>query len=226
MAALAEPAKRGVMRFQKRLLFVLVVVAAVTPITSPGVAATTQQDSTWMVIGRKLAWTMEAPSGWIGGNYSQIQEVRDTTQNATIKTLLGQIWFTARQIDAYLIHTDVSNVTSKTLSSINIDLVEKGFAASDFNAEMWRAFATMDEDNAGGATTKFMESDTLKLGGRIAARGMFETTLPSGGSVYKVKCVVLLDAGRSHMFTFKADRVKALARLKDFDEMLYTLRYR
>jgi hypothetical protein len=215
------------MGFHKRLVPFLVVVGFVGLITSPRAAFKELQDSsTWTVIGRKVAWTMQAPSGWIGGSHTQIQQVLDTTNNANIKKMLGEIWYTARQIDAYLVHTDVSNVASRTPSSITIDLVEKGFDAKDFNNDMWRAFAATGSNRGNGATTEFVESDTLKVGGRTAPRGMFKTTLPSGAIIYKIDCVVLLDAQRSHMFTLEADGAKVLARVKDFDEMLYTVRYK
>ena len=208
------------MRFNKKFLACLVIAGGV--IGFPDQIAGGEQDSNWKVIGRKLPWTMVAPGGWIGGSYSQIQQVRDTTPNPTIKTLLGQIWFTARQVDVYLVHTDVTN--SKTLTEVTVDVLDKGFAETDFTDDMWRALATMD-DSSKGATIKFLQSDTLKVGGRPAPRGLFEVTLASGASAYGVRCIVLVDANRSHMFSFKADRAKALARMKEFDEMLFSVRY-
>ena len=182
-------------------------------------------ENRWQVEGRKLPWTMNAPAGWIGGSAPQIEKVRATLPDEGVKRLLEEIWYKARRMDVYLVNTDISGITTRTNSSISVDVIDKGFTGEMFTEEMWKALVDIEQNENPGVQIEFLASQVKTVGNHPAHCGVFRSVLSGGGSVYDARCFVLLSAERSHAFQFKADETKAKSHLADFDAMLASLEY-
>jgi hypothetical protein len=181
----------------------------------------------WTARGRTVRWNMQVPGEWIGGSADQIEEVRGTIQGESLRRLLQEMWYAARQMDAYFVNTDTRGTKARTLTSIEVNLNPKGFAPETFTEETWRALADLDQRRGGAsAATQLVESREIVVGGHRAFCGLFRTTTVADGRFYSEMCFVLLGAERTHTFKFKCDEAEWPAHRQQFLAMLASLRYR
>lgn len=181
------------------------------------------------VIGDKLAWTGKLPNSWIGGTAKQMEDIIVKTDNADLRQILQELLLDVQVLDVYFVHLDVTGITTRTLSSIRVNVIRKDFQLSDVTRRkaMWQAFAHLEQLDAGdGAVTVVVADRATSTGYHPAHEATFKTTEPGGGIVYKVMHLVELEGGISHIFMLRSDGMKFKARLKDFHSLLASVRYK
>jgi hypothetical protein len=172
---------------------------------------------------------MSVPSSWIGGNSSQVAAVREhfKAQGAQDLSLLDEMWYKSRRVDAYFVNVDVSGVTTGVYSSLELDVVSKTFKAEQFTDEMWQYFATIPfAGYPQNATTQYLASTVTDIDNVPTHCATFKTKIPGRGSTFDIVCFVLLGSQRTHTIKFRADQAKFDAHVNDINEMLGSLRYR
>jgi hypothetical protein len=180
------------------------------------------------VSGGKIRWSRELASGWVGGHAAQIERIMVTTDNEMLRTVLREMLLDAQLLDAYFVHTDVTGMTTKTLTSLRINVLklESDLADQEARRAVWQSYAGRLDDDATPGSQTVVESDgTLEAAGLPVYTAIFRTNHRNGGVVYTSVYLVSRGGGDMHLFQMRADAKKFRARSAELAELLRSVRY-
>jgi hypothetical protein len=186
------------------------------------------QEGRLRVGGGKLQWSGQLVSGWVGGHAAQIERIMVATDNEMLRTIFREMLLDAQKLDAYFVHTDVTGTTTKTLTSLRINVLrlESDLADQETQRAVWQSYAgRLNDDGPPGSQTTVESDEASETGGLPAYTAVFRTNQRDGGVVYTILYLVSRGGGAMHMFQMKADAKKFRARFAELSELLRSVRY-
>lgn len=183
--------------------------------------------------GRQVRWTGAiANNGWVGGNADQLsRDVARVRGNPQFLKTTEAMLAIAKQCDVYLANLEDANTPSDTTTELVITLNSAkitDFSNAEFRQELAKDFAkyVASGDNWQKPTdTSIVSSEQATTGGKPALSIAIRADLANETAFYVVEHLVALGDGGHHQFELTVDSSLYSTRLRDFDQMLATVRY-
>ncbi len=183
----------------------------------------------YIVEGRNKEWSISVNTGWIGGNYYEIEEASYAAKLSNPKTvkILNILKSMAQEVDVVLFYfinpvklQAGTFVKSKILEGyIPYEVFQKG------GGDVLKILLQKRKKDAANIQLIRVESN-LSNDGYPAYRGVFKVTNSSGIKTYEtVHIVFRKDIQRLHMFWLSMDVYAPDERFLEFNQMLSSLKY-